>query len=87
MVFSNPIGVDDDQIRNGNAMVLDPFGDIIAECNTLENDVVVGLCTPEKIGRSLGRKFIAARRPQLYRKLVEEPDLAPVIDPGWDPSE
>ena len=84
VVFTNPIGVDDDQIRNGNAMVLDPYGDIIAECNTLGNDVVVGLCTPEKIDNSLGRTFIAARKPHLYQKLVETPESAPVIDPRWD---
>ena len=23
-VFTNPVGVDDDQIRNGNAMIIDP---------------------------------------------------------------
>ena len=84
VVFTNPVGVDDDQVRNGNAMVLDPYGDIIVECNTLGDDVVVGLCTPEKIEKSLGRSFIAARRPQIYRKLVEQPKNEPVIDPGWD---
>ncbi len=84
VVFSNPIGVDDDQIRNGNAMVIDPYGDIIAECNTLGDDIVVGLCTPEKFEKALGRAFVAARRPEIYRKLVEPPEKAPVIDPGWE---
>ena len=31
LLFSNGIGPDDDEIRTGNAMVLDPHGDIIAE--------------------------------------------------------
>ena len=83
-VFTNPIGVDDDQIRNGNSMILDPFGDIIAECHTLGDDVVVGVCVPDKIEKSLGRKFIDARRPELYRKLVEKSGTQAVIDPGWD---
>ncbi len=84
VVFSNPIGVDDDQVRNGNAMIIDPYGDIIAECHTLGDDVVVGLCAPDKFEKALGRAFIAARRPQIYRKLLEAPEKEPVIDPGWD---
>src|SRR5215218_6585835 len=33
-VFSNPIGMDDDQLKNGCSMIIDPYGDIIAECRT-----------------------------------------------------
>ncbi|KAG8411704.1 hypothetical protein J3458_015291 [Metarhizium acridum] len=28
VVFSNPIGMDDDQLKNGCSMILDPFGDV-----------------------------------------------------------
>ncbi|HXI98504.1 MAG TPA: nitrilase-related carbon-nitrogen hydrolase, partial [Gemmatimonadaceae bacterium] len=31
LLFSNGIGPDDDEIRTGNAMILDPYGEIIAE--------------------------------------------------------
>ena len=31
LVFSNGVGVDDDEIRTGNAMILDPYGRILAE--------------------------------------------------------
>ncbi len=82
-VFTNPIGVDDDQIRNGNAMIIDPYGEIIAECNTLGDDVVVGLCTPEKISDSSGKRFLRARRPDLYGKLTERGVEEPVIETGW----
>jgi predicted amidohydrolase len=82
-VFTNPIGVDDDQIRNGNAMIIDPYGEIIAECNTLGDDVVVGLCTPEKIADSPGRRYLRARRPGLYAKLAEKGAEEPVIETGW----
>ena len=27
-IFSNPIGMDDDQLKNGCSMILDPYGDI-----------------------------------------------------------
>ncbi len=82
-VFTNPVGMDDDQVRNGNAMVLDPHGEIIAECNTLGDDVVVGLCTREKIEVSSGRRYLRARRPELYAELVRETGESPVIDSGW----
>ena len=82
-VFSNPVGVDDDQIRNGNAMIIDPYGEIIAETNSFDDDVVVGSCTPEKIADSPGGRYLRARRPELYGKLTEKRSDAPVIDPGW----
>jgi len=82
-VFTNPVGVDDDQIRNGNAMIIDPYGEIVIECNSFGNDVVVGLCTPEKIEDSPGRRYLRARRPELYGKLTEIGSEPPVIDSGW----
>ncbi len=82
-VFTNPVGMDDDQVRNGNAMIIDPHGEIIAETNALGDDVVVGLCVGEKLEESSGRRYIRARRPELYGKLVEERDEPPVIDSGW----
>jgi len=69
-VFTNPVGVDDDQIRNGNAMIIDPHGDIVAECRTLGDDVVVGTCSAGLIEESLGKKFIRARRTELYGRLT-----------------
>jgi len=82
-VFSNPVGMDDDQVRNGNAMVLDPHGEIIAECNTLGDDVVVALCTAEKLEASSGRRYLRARRPELYAELARATGESPVIDSGW----
>ena len=84
-VFSNPIGQDYDTIKNGNAMIIDPFGEIIAESRALGDDVVVTLLTPEKIEQSPGRRYLRARRPDLYGKLVEpSSDRAkPTTEPGW----
>jgi N-carbamoylputrescine amidase len=31
LVFSNGVGLDDDEVRTGNAMILDPYGRILAE--------------------------------------------------------
>jgi len=84
-VYTNPIGVDHDTVKNGGAMVIDPMGEIIAECRTLGDDVVVGLCTPEKLAMSSGRRYLRARRPELYARLAEplpEGQRA-VVEPGW----
>jgi predicted amidohydrolase len=82
-VFTNPIGMDDGEVRNGNAMVIDPFGEIIAECTKLGDDVTVGLCTADKLTLASGRRYLRARRPELYGKLVEPPAEPPVTAPGW----
>lgn len=80
-VFSNPIGVDYDTIKPGLSMIFDPFGEILVECQALEDEVVVGLLTPEKIEQSSGRRYLKARRPGLYGKLVEPQES--VTLPGW----
>lgn len=82
-VFTNPIGLDDGEVRNGNAMILDPFGEVITECTKLGDDVTVGLCTAEKLSVSSGRRYIRARRPDLYGKLVEPPAEPSETCPGW----
>lgn len=84
-VFSNAVGVDHDTIKTGNAMLIDPFGEIIAESRALGDDVVVGLCTADKLEVSSGRRYIRARRPDLYDKLVEPlPEgQQPEVNPGW----
>jgi len=70
IIFSNPIGMDDDQLKNGCSMIIDPFGDIIAECHTLGNDFATALLTPEKLIQSGGYRYKNARRPELYRDII-----------------
>jgi 5-aminopentanamidase len=71
-VFSNPIGMDDDQLKNGCAMILDPFGDIIAECRKLSDETVVATITPEKLKQSGGYRYKKARRPDLYGNVLSQ---------------
>ena len=82
-VFTNPVGVDDDTIKNGNSMILDPFGEVLVESNALGDDVVVGLCTDEKLALSSGRRYLRARRPDLYGALTAPPAQPPETQPGW----
>ncbi len=53
-VFSNPIGMDDDQLKNGCSMIIDPFGDIIAECRSFENEFTIATCTADKLTNAGG---------------------------------
>lgn len=69
-VFSNPIGMDDDQLKNGCSMVVDPFGDVIAECRRLDNEVAVATCSHQKIAMSGGHRYREARKPELYRHIL-----------------
>lgn len=82
-IFTNPIGMDDDQVRNGNSMIIDPYGDIITECHHLGDEVTVGLCTAQKVENSSGQRYLKARRPDLYTDLVTPSATAPVTEPGW----
>jgi predicted amidohydrolase len=80
-VFTNPIGWDYDTVKPGLAMILDPFGEVIIESRALEDDVVVALLTPDKFERSSGQRYLKARRPELYGKMVEPQES--VTLPGW----
>ncbi|HUX95260.1 MAG TPA: nitrilase family protein [Bacteroidales bacterium] len=72
-IFSNPIGMDDDQLKNGCSMIIDPFGDIIAECRTLGDDYVKAVITPEKLKDAGGYRYLNARRPGLYKDIIGQP--------------
>jgi predicted amidohydrolase len=72
VVFSNPIGMDDDQLKNGCSMIIDPFGDVLAECRKLDNDVVTATIVREKLEQSGGFRYTKARRPDLYGKILSQ---------------
>ncbi len=70
VVFSNPIGMDHDQLKNGCSMIIDPFGDILAECRTFDDSFVTTTITPEKLNQAGGYRYIKARRPDLYADII-----------------
>ncbi|HTF18515.1 MAG TPA: nitrilase family protein [Chryseolinea sp.] len=72
-VFSNPIGMDDDQLKNGCSMILDPFGDILAECRTFDDSIVTTTLVPEKLAQAGGFRYREARRPELYGDIISKP--------------
>jgi predicted amidohydrolase len=83
-IFTNPIGMDHGQIRNGNSMILDPFGEVIAECTKLGDDISIALCTADKPALSGGQRYLRARRTELYGPLIKPGNEPSVTVPGWE---
>lgn len=82
VVFSNPIGMDHDQLKNGCSMIIDPFGNIVAECRKLDNDLVTAVLTPEKLKDAGGCRYTLARKPDLYRDIIGK-DHKPEQKVAW----
>jgi len=72
-IFSNPIGMDDDQLKNGCSMVIDPYGDVIAECTSLENEIAIAEVSEDKLKLAGGYRYIKARKPELYGDIIGKP--------------
>ena len=70
LVFSNGVGVDDDEVRTGNAMILDPYGRILAETGKAGDDVVVADLDASLLEKATGRLWMRARRPGLYGEIA-----------------
>src|SRR6059036_715864 len=51
-------------------MVLDPYGDVIAESRALGDDMVVADLDASVLPTSSGRRWLRARRPELYESLT-----------------
>ncbi|KAF5594942.1 omega-amidase NIT2 [Fusarium pseudocircinatum] len=82
VVFSNPIGMDDDQLKNGCSMILDPFGDILSECSLLGEDMAVATCSKDKLRLAGGFRYRQARRPELYRNIIGS-DHSSSLNVSW----
>lgn len=77
-VYANPIGVEGGTIKPGGSMILDPYGEVIAECRKLGDEVITAALDPRKRELASGPSYIRARRPELYGKFVEaNPHLGP----------
>ena len=70
-IYSNGIGIDDDEVRTGNAMIIDPYGDILVETWSPEDDMVVADLDPSILDMCTGRRWLRSRRPDLYGPLTE----------------
>jgi predicted amidohydrolase len=75
VLFSNGIGIDDDEVRTGNAMILDPYGRIVAETDIADERVVTGELNMDLLPLSTGRRWLLGRRPELYGILTQRSGL------------
>ncbi len=69
LAFSNGVGVDDDEIRTGNAMIIDPYGRIIAETWKADDVMVTAELHKDLLENNTGKRWIRTRRPDLYGDL------------------
>jgi predicted amidohydrolase len=69
-IFSNGVGKDDDEVRTGNAMIIDPYGRILAETWVADDAMVTAVLDMGLIPESTGQRWIRTRKPALYRPLA-----------------
>lgn len=72
ILFANGIGIDDDEVRTGNSMILDPYGRTMAETNEPGDAMVIADLDLSLINMSTGRRWLKSRRPEMYGRLVEK---------------
>ncbi len=70
--FSNPIGYDGDHLKNGNAMILDPTGEVLNETRSFDNEIALAQLSKDKIASSGGVRYRNARRPELYGEILSK---------------
>ena len=71
IIFSNGVGIDDNEVRTGNAMVIDPCGRILAESWSADNTMVLADLDLDLLEKSSGRRWMRGRRPELYDGIAE----------------
>lgn len=71
LVFANGVGPDDNEVRTGNAMIIDPYGRILAETWKADDDMVIAHLDASLRGMSTGERWIRSRRPELYAPLAQ----------------
>jgi len=70
LIFSNGVGMDDNEVRTGNAMILDPYGRILSETWKANDDMVIADLDPALRENCTGLRWIKTRRPELYYPLT-----------------
>ena len=66
IIFSNGVGRDDNEVRTGNSMILDCYGDVLAETSRAGDDMVVATLKADTRHMCTGVRWIRSRRPELY---------------------
>jgi predicted amidohydrolase len=69
-VFSNPIGYDGDQLKNGNSMIIDPYGHVMTEIKSFKDEITTAIITEDKLTLAGGYRYKNARKPELYKEIL-----------------
>jgi len=69
LIFSNGVGTDDNEVRTGNAMIIDPYGEVLAETWKADDAMVAADLEADRLHMCVGARLITTRRPELYREL------------------
>jgi predicted amidohydrolase len=72
LLFSNGVGVDDDEVRTGNAMIIDCYGRILNETWRAGDEMVIADLDMSLQPLCTGRRWLRGRKPQLYGLLAQE---------------
>ena len=70
LIFSNGVGVDDNEIRTGNAMIIDCYGRLLAETWKAGDDMIIADLDGSLRENCTGARWIKSRRPKLYGPLA-----------------
>ncbi|SDD81840.1 Predicted amidohydrolase [Pricia antarctica] len=68
--FTNPIGYDGEHLKNGNSMIIDPYGEVLAEIKSFDDAITVARVIKKKIKLSGGWRYRNARRPEIYKDII-----------------
>lgn len=68
--FTNPIGYDGEHLKNGNSMIIDPYGEVVSEIKSFDDEITISTLTKDKIQLSGGWRYTRARRPELYTDII-----------------
>ena len=71
-VFSNGVGLDHDELRTGNAMIIDPNGIILSESKSIDSDMVIANIKKSSLKNTLGKMHMKTRNPELYTILTKK---------------
>lgn len=88
-IYTNPIGYDGEHLKNGNSMILDPYGEVLTEIKNFEDEIAVATITPDKLKLAGGYRYRTARRPELYKDIIgadHQSETRPVWLSGNDSS-
>jgi predicted amidohydrolase len=69
-VYTNPIGYDGSHLKNGNSMILDPYGEVLSEIKSFDDAITLATITADKLKLAGGYRYRNARRPALYRDII-----------------